>query len=221
MTSMEGVIKYDAKHRVEPLPLWTASILRELNAWRRIYSDLGLIGQDGQRYGGAAWGNVSARLPPWHDAERRPFLVTGTQTGGVADTDARHYAVVDRCQVSEGRVHSYGPVQPSSEAMTHAMVYAVAPHMRFVFHAHCHDVWAAAKRLELPRTAEGVDYGTREMAWSVERLLTLKATLAARCIVMTGHEDGVITFGETAEEAGQAMVRWLAKARALAPRQAD
>jgi ribulose-5-phosphate 4-epimerase/fuculose-1-phosphate aldolase len=218
---MEGVIKYDARHRVEPLPQWTASILRELNAWRGIYAGLGLIGQDGQRYGGAAWGNVSARLPPWHDRERRPFLVTGTQTGGVKDTDGRHYAVVDSCSVGEGRVHSYGPVQPSSEAMTHAMVYAVAPEVRFVFHAHCPEVWAAAKRLELPRTPDGVDYGTREMAWAVERLLPLKGTRAAQAIVMTGHEDGVITFGETAEEAGAAMVRWLAKARALAPRVTD
>lgn len=220
MTSMEGVIKFDARHKHEPLPQWTASVLRELNAWRGIFFSLGLIGQDGVRYGGAAWGNVSARLPPWHDGPRRPFLVTGTQTGGLTDTGAAHYAVVDRCDVTEGRVHSYGAVLPSSEAMTHAMVYAVAPDTRFVFHAHCPEVWSAARRLELPRTPEGVDYGTREMAWAVERLLPLKATREAKAIVMTGHEDGVITFGATADEAGEAMVRWLARARALTPRNA-
>lgn len=220
MTSMEGVIKFDARHRHEPLPQWTASVLRELAAWRSIFFSLGLIGQDGVRYGGAAWGNVSARLPPWHDGPRRPFLVTGTQTGGLTETGAAHYALVDRCDVSLGRVHSVGPVLPSSEAMTHAMVYAVAPDTRFVFHAHCPEVWSAARRLELPRTPEGVDYGTKEMAWAVERLLPLKATREAKAIVMTGHEDGVITFGATADEAGEAMVRWLARARSLNPRNA-
>ncbi|MEW6431485.1 MAG: class II aldolase/adducin family protein [Myxococcota bacterium] len=217
---MEGVIKFDARHQREPLPQWTAPVLRELNAWRGILFALGLIGQDGVRYGGAAWGNVSARLPPWHDGPRRPFLVSGTQTGGLAHTGAAHYAVVDRCDVTEGRVHSYGAVLPSSEAMTHAMVYAVAPDTRFVFHAHCPEVWRAARRLELPRTPEGVDYGTREMAWAVERLLPLKATREAKAIVMTGHEDGVLTFGASADEAGEAMVRWLARARALTPRNA-
>ncbi|MEW5741197.1 MAG: class II aldolase/adducin family protein [Myxococcota bacterium] len=216
--SMEGVIKYRARHRAEPLPQWTAPVLRELCAWRGILFRLGLLGQDGRRYGGAAWGNVSARLPPWHDEARRPFLVSGTQTGGVAEAGPQHFAVVDSCDLTGEQVNSFGPVQPSSEAMTHASIYRVAPELRFVFHAHCPDVWLAARRLELPRTPEGVDYGTREMAWAVERLLPQKQTRAARAIVMTGHEDGVITFGETADEAGEAMVRWLARARALAPR---
>jgi ribulose-5-phosphate 4-epimerase/fuculose-1-phosphate aldolase len=219
VSSNEGVIKFDARHRAEPLPQWTQAVLRELDAWRSIFFALGLIGQDGVRYEGAAWGNVSARLPPWHDGPRRPFLVTGTQTGGLKTTGPSHYAVVDTCDVTEGRVHSYGPVLPSSEAMTHAMVYQVAPETRFVFHAHSPELWSAARRLELPRTPEGVEYGTREMAWAVERLLPLKGTRAARAIVMTGHEDGVITFGATADEAGEAMVRWLARARALPPRQ--
>lgn len=220
MTSMEGVIKFDVRHRHEPLPLWTRPVLRELDAWRSILFSLGLIGQDGVRYGGAAWGNVSARLPPWHDGPRRLFLVTGTQTGGLAETGPAHYAVVERCDVSEGRVHSFGAVLPSSEAMTHAMVYAAAPDVRFVFHAHCPEVWRAARRLALPRTPDGVEYGTKEMAWAVERLLPLEATREAKAIVMGGHEDGIITFGATSDEAGEAMVRWLARARALTPRNA-
>jgi ribulose-5-phosphate 4-epimerase/fuculose-1-phosphate aldolase len=220
MTSREGVIKFDVRHRHEPLPLWTRPVLRELDAWRSILFSLGLIGQDGVRYGGAAWGNVSARLPPWHDGPRRPFLVTGTQTGGLAETGPAHYAVVERCDVSEGRVHSFGAVLPSSEAMTHAMVYAAAPDVRFVFHAHCPEVWRAARRLALPRTPDGVEYGTKEMAWAVERLLPLEATREAKAIVMGGHEDGIITFGATSDEAGEAMVRWLARARALTPRKA-
>lgn len=159
----------------------------------------------------------SARLPPWH-GERQPFLVSGTQTGGVAEASAAHFAVVEACDVTSQEVRSYGPVPPSSEAMTHASIYRVSQDTRFVFHAHCPELWRAAQRLELPRTPEGVDYGTREMAWAVERLLSLKSTRAAKAIVMTGHEDGVITFGDSADEAGEAMVRWLARARALAPR---
>lgn len=215
MTALEGVIKFKSKHRHEPVPTWAHSLLRELEAWRSILRALELIGQDGVRYAGAGWGNVSARLPPWHDDERRPFLITGTQTGGLPRLTVDQFVIVERCSLVDTRVESYGPVLPSSEAMTHAAMYATNPRLRFVFHAHCREIWSNARRLELPCTPEGVDYGTREMAWAVEKLLGLKRTYEQGAIVMLGHEDGVITFGETAEAAGEAMMRWLARARAL------
>jgi hypothetical protein len=178
----------------------------------------GLLGQSSERYDGAAWGNVSARLPPWFDSERRPFLVSGTQTGGVADATAEHFTIVQRCILEGGRVESEGPVAPSSEAMTHAAMYGVDPNLRFVFHAHAPEIWRNARRLELPSTPDDVEYGTEQMAWAAERLLRQKRTRELGAIAMLGHEDGVITFGATADEAGTSMMRWLARARALPPR---
>ncbi len=217
---LEGVIKFTMRHRAGALPTWTYETLRTLAAWRSILRSLELLGQDGQRYGGAAWGNVSARLPPWHDGPRRPFLITGTQTGGLLDTGPQDFVVVQRCELGEGRVESEGPVAPSSEAMTHAAMYGVDEHLRFVFHAHCTEIWAQARRLELPCTPPGVEYGTPEMAWAVEKLLSQRRTREVGVIAMLGHEDGIITFGETADAAGESMMRWLARGRSLSPRAA-
>lgn len=211
----EGVIKFALKHRAAELPTWTYATLRVLAAWRSILRSLELIGQDGRRYEGAAWGNVSARLPPWHDGPRRPFLITGTQTGGLLETGAEHFTVVQRCELGDGRVESEGPVAPSSEAMTHAALYGVDEHLRFVFHAHSREIWQHARRLELPCTPVDVEYGTQQMAWAVEKLMAQRHTRETRTIAMLGHEDGVITFGETPDEAGEAMMRFLARARAL------
>ena len=71
---------------------------RALAAWREILARLGLLGQDPARYGGAGYGNVSARLGPFGDVPRgrRRFLVTGTQTGG-----RRRVALADFCVVEE------------------------------------------------------------------------------------------------------------------------
>jgi ribulose-5-phosphate 4-epimerase/fuculose-1-phosphate aldolase len=161
---------------------------------------------------------VSARLPPWHERDRQPFLVSGTQTGGLRSTTAEHYALVQQCEVGANEVESEGPVAPSSEAMTHAALYAAEPRLRFVFHAHAAEIWSAARRLELPATPADVDYGTPKMAWAVEKLMPLRQTREQRAIAMLGHQDGVITFGETADEAGEGMVRLLARARSLTSR---
>jgi ribulose-5-phosphate 4-epimerase/fuculose-1-phosphate aldolase len=146
---------------------------------------------------------------------RRPFLITGTQTGGVADAGPAHFTTVQRCAVGDGFVESEGPSAPSSEAMTHAAMYGVDEHLRFVFHVHSVEIWRHARRLELPVTPPEVEYGTTQMAWAVEKLLQQRRTREAGAIAMLGHEDGVITFGETPEQAGEAMMRWLARARAL------
>ena len=57
----EGVIRFDLEFTaVSPV---TIPALDELNAWRRILRQLGLIGQDPSRYGGYGFGNISRRLP--------------------------------------------------------------------------------------------------------------------------------------------------------------
>lgn len=203
MTHDEGVIKFEAAHRSGPPP--TGIDLGPLVAWRRMLYRLGQIGQEPSRYGGAGFGNVSQRLP-------KGFAVTGTQTGGVELLGPSHFCLVERFDIGKNRVESVGPLLPSSEAMTHGMIYDLSAAVNVVLHVHSPDIWK--KRLGLPCTGENVPYGTPAMAREVERLLRETDLRRRRVFVMLGHEDGVIAFGRTVEDAGQALLAVYAQALA-------
>ena len=100
---------------------------------------------------------------------------------------------------------------PSSETLTHAMVYAADPAITWVFHVHSPELWRASARLGLPCTAPDVPYGTREMA---DAVAVLARTLPARPLVFAtlGHEDGVFACGSDARTTGAALVARLAEA---------
>ena len=204
----EGVTKFDlAFTPAAPLP---DAPLAVLNAWRSILWRLGLIGQDPARYGGVGFGNVSQRLK---SASALRFVISGTQTGALAALDARHYAVVSACHPARNRVDAEGPIAPSSESLTHGMLYRVDPAIRFIFHVHSSDIWSAPA-LDLPRTADRIAYGTPAMAREMARLWRRGALARQRVLIMGGHTDGVIAFGRTAEQAGMALLRALVAASA-------
>lgn len=206
-TALEGVVKFELAH--EPAPPPGARWLRPLIAWREVLARLQLIGQDPARYGGAGFGNVSRRMPGG-------FVITGTQTGGVAGLAPRHFALVTACDPERNRVESRGPLAPSSESLTHGMLYALDPAVRFVFHVHSPAIWRARDILRLATTAPEIDYGTPAMAREMARLMRNGALARRPLIAMAGHEDGVIGFGRTAEQAGTVLVRALAAALAQA-----
>ncbi len=216
----EGVIKFRADHRREPLPARRyADLACTLVAWREILAQTQLVGQDPTRYGGAGYGNVSARVgPPSSGHGRRGFLITGTQTGGNAALTLGDFAVVERYQVDANTVVSLGETLPSSEAMTHGAIYDLTPRIRFVLHAHSPVIWQRAATLRLPTTDASVPYGTPAMAREVQRLYRTTALSERRVLAMGGHEDGIIAFGHTCAEAGQALVGELARAYELACR---
>jgi ribulose-5-phosphate 4-epimerase/fuculose-1-phosphate aldolase len=182
------------------LPASAAALVSTLDGWRRQLWRERLIGHDGVRYGGVGWGNVSARV------QGQSFLITGTQTGGLEHTDERHYALVEASEGSSqhGVVRSRGPLAPSSEAMSHASVYAAMATTGFVFHVHAPELWRAAGRLGLPSTPDGVEYGTVAMAEAVAELV--QRVGAAGVLAMAGHEDGIIAWGPSAQGVGEALL---------------
>lgn len=213
MSQQEGVIKFVLDYR--PGPPATAPLLGELNAWRRILHLLALTGQDPARYDGLGYGNVSCRIPPYGAAPpRRAFLISATQTGGIAELTARHYTSVLEADPAANRVVASGPLRPSSEALSHAALYALDSRLHCVLHVHSPRLWHAAARLGIPATDPLVPYGTPAMATEVARLYQDAAVRRGRLIAMGGHEDGLIAFGTTPAAAGTALLRHLARALA-------
>lgn len=210
----DGVIKFSATHDEGPLPESRyAELAAALIAWRAIFAHLGAIGQEAARYGGVGFGNVSGRVGPFPGSPgARPFLITGTQTGGRDCLSLDDFCVVLRWNSRRNTVESRGAILPSSESMTHGALYDLGPHIRFVFHGHCPILWRAARALRLPTSDPTVAYGTPAMAAEVARLYRETALAEGRVLSMGGHEDGIIAFGRTPEEAGSAFTEALARA---------
>lgn len=210
----EGVTRFEARHSPEPLSSRRfGAVIAELVGWRAVLARLDLVGQHADRYGGAGYGNLSGRVGPFPGARgARPFVVSGTQTGGHRCASIDDFAWVRCYDIAANRVESAGSVPPSSESMTHGAIYDLGAHIRFVFHGHCPVVWHGARALGLPMSDPAVAYGTVAMAREVERLAQRTALLERRLLVMGGHEDGVIAFGRTAADAGTALVASIAAA---------
>lgn len=193
----EGYTKYEVDWREAP-PL-SADAVAELNTWRNRLHDRGLIGYYPQH--GVGFGNVSIR-----ERDSDAFIISGTQTGHIGKTDERHYARVTGCDVEANLVQCEGPVQASSEALTHAAIYALDPAIRAVVHVHSVAMWNELMD-KVPTTSRDVSYGTPEMAHEFRRLYEETDFAQQGIAVMGGHEEGIVTFGRDVEQAAQRVLQ--------------
>ena len=198
MTAREGVIRFRFDHRREELPAALEPVAARLARWRRTLVALGVVGRDAGRYGGYGFGNLSGRVG------RRAFLVTGSQTGHLADLYLAGFALVESWDAAAHRLASRGLVAPSSEALTHAALYDASARIGAVFHVHAPALWARRGAAGLPATAPGVAEGTPEMAAEVGRLA--RRLGASGLLAMSGHEDGLVAWGPTADAAGRMLL---------------
>lgn len=194
----EGVIKYDRSgfHRTDALE---ESEYLSLENWRHKLYQLELIGEyDDLKVG---YGNVSMlkNLSHFHQFNGPQFIITGTQTGHLATLNGNYYTRVVGHDVQSSTLISYGPMEPSSEALTHASIYEAAPNVKAIFHIHSALIWGSMIAHNNPGTPEDVEYGTNEMAMCVRALCEGKRSGS---FVMKGHQDGVIAFGTSLDEAG-------------------
>lgn len=213
----EGVIRFEVEHETRLLESHVyGETVAMLAAWREVLARLGLIGRDPGRYEGYGYGNVSARVGPMGDVGRgrRRFLVTGTQTGGHRAVTLEDFCLVERYDIARNQVQSCGRLPPSSESLTHAAIYDIAPSARVVLHGHAPEIWRSARSLCIPVTHPEALNGTPRMAIEVQRLYRESSLSGTGILAMGGHEDGVIAFGRTASEAGEILVRNLARALA-------
>ncbi len=200
MPATEGVIKYQLEFKPgHPI----TEDLQELNVWRSILHGLKLIGQNETRYQGYAYGNLSIRSldDPTH------FIISASQTGKIPDLSPDHYSLVVQCDITSNRVMAQGLLRPSSEALTHAMIYQLDKTIQCVIHVHDPRLWQFGLSSDLPCSKSSVAYGTPDMADEVKRLadsINLKKT---GILIMAGHEDGIICFGDSIQQAGQRLLQ--------------
>ncbi|MDT8441390.1 MAG: class II aldolase/adducin family protein [Desulfuromonadales bacterium] len=207
MSGSEGVIKFDLDVRPGPAP--PAGWLRELDAWRELFRRLGLLGQDPRRYDGFGFGNLSRRRP---DADDHSFVISATQTGGLPRLTPADYVLVETCDPARNRVRATGMSRPSSEALSHAVVYQTCAAIDWVMHLHSPDIFRAGARLGLPGTDPAAAYGSVAMAAEIRGLVSQTLPDKPLLLVMTGHQDGILACGGDADTVGALVVTTLAQA---------
>ena len=203
----EGYIKYrcdwQQKSVVKPDEITT------LNHWRTRLYQLGLIGQYNN---GIGFGNISCRLSP-----QNSFIVSGTQTGGMPELTSEHYTKVTTFDCQQNYLVCEGAIKASSESLTHGAIYESNPDNNAVVHVHHLKLWQQLLN-KVPTTDPNCEYGTPQMAAQIAKLSKLTVdknqlnqdqSNQDKIIIMSGHQEGVITFGQDLQEAGDTLLKYL------------
>ena len=209
MSHAEGTIQFAYDLQADPADKLASDDFATLSAWRWILFELGLLGQSPDRYDGYAFGNLSVR-PDQEDG----FIITASQTSGERELAAQHLVRITHCNLSRFWVEAQGTEPPSSESLTHAMVYQADPRMRCVFHVHSPLIWQSRSVLKLPQTAVDVPYGSSAMVQAVAELMETNQSRPL-LFATAGHEDGVFACGHNPNECGTLLISCLARARAI------
>lgn len=186
----EGVIKFSCNwKKAEALP---ESRVKELIQIRQKLFDLNLIGVYPD---GIGYGNLSLLLEP-----EKQFVISGSQTGHFPKVTPHHFSLVTSYSVARNQINCRGPIQASSESLTHAMIYETFAGVKAVIHVHSPLLWKQMLN-KVPTTGTQIAYGTPQMAREIKRLADETDLRQSKILVMAGHEDGIITFGKNLDEA--------------------
>lgn len=194
--ALEGYIKFRCEFAKERIAI-PKELFEPLNDWRNFLRRKGWIGSYPD---GIGFGNISIRNPG-----SKLFFISGSATGNLPELTTEHYALVEKCDPAKNWIWCKGLIKASAESMSHFTIYDSIPEADAVVHIHNRVLWEKYIDL-LPATAKEVSYGTPEMAYEIERVLKLPETQLKRVVVMGGHEEGIISFGKTVEEAVKAMM---------------
>lgn len=189
----DGVIKYDRSNFTHSGPI-NEDLWKNLESWRKKLYKLNLIGEYPKEKVG--FGNLSS-LISW--SKQAEFIITGTQTGKHKDLNGNHYTLVNGYDLKNMLLMQEGPIEASSEALTHAAVYEANKNIKAVFHIHSTKIWEKMIELDYDFTPREIPYGTQEMALCVGELIANKES---GTIVMKGHQDGIIAYGPSMDECG-------------------
>lgn len=199
----DGYIKYDRGDFTLADPL-NEEEYSDLEQWRNKLFKLKLIGEYlPERIG---YGNLSQRksYQHLHTTRKSQFCITGTQTGKYEKLSGEYYTRVLDYDFKKMSIKAYGPLEASSEALTHASLYDVNQNICSVFHIHSATIWKGMIEANELCTGSDVPYGTLEMA---EAVALIARSHNQGSFVMKGHEDGVVIFGENNEQVGELTIK--------------
>lgn len=180
----EGVVKYHAVHQDGGPP--RHALLSLLDRVRTRLFDLGLVGAYPD---GVGYGNVSIR-------NQDGCIISGTATGSQRILGEEGYCYVHSFDLARNSVCTEGPIRASSESMTHCAIYHAVSSAECVLHIHHGALWIKLLNEGCPSTPTNVPYGTPKMAQSIASLVSSRAA-SSGLLVMAGHEEGIIAYGET------------------------
>ncbi|NJK33511.1 MAG: hypothetical protein HC919_00325 [Oscillatoriales cyanobacterium SM2_2_1] len=100
-----------------------------------------------------------------------------------------------------------GEQPPSSESGTHHALYQMHPAIGAVFHIHNIALWHDLIDRHRWHTSPTIPYGTAAMAVEVAQIYGAIADPFSRSVLaMGGHQDGVLSFGRTCDDAGSSLL---------------
>ena len=108
----------------------------------------------------------------------------------------RHFVQVTKCNIDTKKVFAEGDFKPSSETLTHYLIYRDRKDVNAIVHVHDPLVLENAKELKVKMTPKEHPYGTVELAHDIEKTLRGEKFIAVR-----GH--GVIAVGKSLWEAAK------------------
>jgi ribulose-5-phosphate 4-epimerase/fuculose-1-phosphate aldolase len=186
-------IKFNC-HWVEEGPL-DIKWIQELNEWRHKLYELGLIGVYAN---GIGYGNISVRF-------QHNFIITGTATGKIRNLTGKHFTQVTDYDLERNSLTTVGPIKASSESLTHAVIYGYDKHIGAVIHVHHLKLWQTLLN-HVPTTNANIEYGTTAMAKEIIKLFNETNLAERKIFAMAGHEEGIVSFGETLTDAAQVLL---------------
>jgi L-ribulose-5-phosphate 4-epimerase len=192
----EGVILFNCHWQETALP--TGPDMSGLLQIRNQLFQLGLIGFDKTEQVG--YGNISMRV------NDDTFIISGTQTGHIPILGPAHLSYVTHTDIAHNTLYCKGPAKASSESLTHAAIYAQFAGAMAVIHVHHRQLWLSLMD-KVPTTLADIGYGTTAMAGEIDRLATHGHLGQEKILVMSGHQDGIICFGESLGSAYRLLLR--------------
>ena len=193
----EGYIKFNCQLQEYNSGLSDENYL-VLNKWRNKLYHLGLIGC---YPGDIGFGNISIR-------SGSGFIITGSATGCRERLTKDDYTRIDHYDFRKNEIHCTGRIKASSESLTHAAVYEARPGTMAVIHIHSLVLWEKYKGI-MPTSPDTAEYGTSEIALAVRNLCLNNNIKGDEVIIMGGHKEGIIAFGNDLEAAGSKILGML------------
>lgn len=181
----------------EPAPPPAGPMLDAMRVWRDRLFQLGLIGVYPD---GIGFGNVSC-----HPGADRTFVITGTATGKLPSLGPEHLTEVVDYDATRNWLRCRGPMQASSESLSHSAVYDSDSTIRAVIHVHHMTLWQRLYN-KMPTTDPQAEAGTPAMAKAIEELFKRGRVRETGFFIMGGHREGVVAFGRDLDEAGERLL---------------